>query len=264
MNDIPSGYASGDVLRTELSSAPALSVGASRDTEADEQDDTALPLPDDQSDTAQAAPVDARPAANEVNLRQLRQEREQLKRERDEAIRFAQEIQQRYTRPAEPAEEVANLKDDDIPEWRHVAKEVNSLRKEINQYKQQSTQSLAETKLKAEFPDLHTVVTDDNLRLLRESDPDLADSILANPNTYSQYATAYRAIKRFGIYQEPNPDRDRALRNATKPRPVASVSPQRSESPLTQVNAFSNGLTPELQKALLKEMIESSRRRDGS
>jgi hypothetical protein len=59
-------------------------------------------------------------------------------------------------------------------------------------------------KLEAEFPDFNTVVTIENIFSLCESDPDLADSILANPNTYSQSVAFYRAIKRFGIYQEPN------------------------------------------------------------
>ena len=54
-------------------------------------------------------------------------------------------------------------------------------------------------------------------------------------------------------------DKRKAQENSAKPRPMASVSPQQGESPLSHANAFANGLTPELQKQLWKEMQDAKK-----
>jgi hypothetical protein len=56
-------------------------------------------------------------------------------------------------------------------------------------------------------------------------------------------------------------DRAAAQKNASKPKPLASVSPQQGDSPLSRANAFANGLTPELQKQLRQEMEEARKNR---
>ena len=55
-------------------------------------------------------------------------------------------------------------------------------------------------------------------------------------------------------------DKAKAVINAQKPRPLTSISPQQGDSPLSKANAFANGLTPELQAQLLKEMKQSMKR----
>ena len=62
-----------------------------------------------------------------------------------------------------------------------------------------------------------------------------------------------------GIYREDNysKDRDKAQSNASKPKPLASVSPQQGDSPLSRANAFANGLTDELKSQLRKEMEQA-------
>ncbi len=51
----------------------------------------------------------------------------------------------------------------------------------------------------------------------------------------------------------------RIQKNASKPKPLASVNPQQGDSPLSRANAFANGLTEELKDQLRKEMSESRR-----
>ena len=75
--------------------------------------------------------------------------------------------------------------------------------------------------------------------------------------------SAYKHIKKLGLYTEDTyqADRDLAQRNAAKPKPLVSVSPQQGDSPLSRANAFANGLTPELQKQLRQEMEDARKNR---
>lgn len=256
MDNIPSGPAMGDTIVT-AGSAPINESIAEPIIQTAPVEQVAEPEPPKQTSVLQ-----------EQNFNKLRREKERAQQERDDYARRLQQYEQSYKpveQQASPIEEPVNLKDDEIPEWRHVNKELNRLRQELNQYKQQSTQSIAESRFKAQYPDGEKVVTDENLKTLRELDPELAETILANTNSYSQLVTAYKQIKLHGIYQEDTygNDRDRAQKNAAKPRPLASLSPQQADSPLSQVNAFAHGLTPELKKQLRIEMEDAIRRRNG-
>lgn len=257
-DNIPSGPAIGDTL----ASGPSSYAQPMNEPEVP-------PLIEETANSEQIAPIhEPKPPLNqtiqESNFNKLRREKERAEQERAELARRLQEIESRLPKVASLPEESTHLKDDDIPEGRQVKGYVDKRYAEIDSRLRQYEERSAQAALKSNFPDLDKVVTDDNLRALRDMDPDLAESILANPNPYSQYAAAYRQIKLHGIYQEDtySLERDRAQKNAAKPRPLASVSPQQSESPLSHVNAFSNGLTPELKKSLYKEMVESIKKRN--
>lgn len=261
-DNIPSGPASGDMIATGPSQPYATRDNSSPvEPVAEEMSTAETPV--------EAAPVEQpklNPTIQESNFNKLRREKERAEQERNEAVRLLREMESRLPRQQEPQQEESfNLKEDEIPEWRHVNKAIEKRYSQIDERLRQYEQRSAQAALKSNFPDLEKVVTDENLRSLRDMDPDLAESILANPNPYSQYAAAYRQIKLHGIYTEDTygPERDRAQKNAAKPRPLASVSPQQSDSPLSQVNAFANGLTPELKKQLNIEMNEAIKRRNG-
>ena len=66
------------------------------------------------------------------------------------------------------------------------------------------------------------------------------------------------------VFEKPDnykTDRELAQKNASKPKPLASVSPQQGDSPLSRANAFANGLTNELKAQLRKEMEEARKNR---
>lgn len=203
------------------------------------------------------------------NFARLREERERAERERDEYARRLREIEQeKKMKEQEEHAEKSEFNfgaDDDLAEIRHlkaIAERQKKLEEQLKKYQQESNQMTAEARLKAQYNDLEKVVSDNNLSRLRAEDPDLVASLQSNPDTYTRYAAAYKAIKRMGIYQEDNyeQERKRAQDNVSKPRPLASVSPQQGNSPLSRANAFANGLTPELRKNLIKEM-ESARKK---
>jgi hypothetical protein len=94
---------------------------------------------------------------------------------------------------------------------------------------------------------------------LRAAYPEVAATINSSSDLYNQASSAYTLIKKLGIH---NPDAYKAEKaivqeNAAKPRPTASLSPQTGDSPLSNANAFANGLTDDVKKQLYREMLDS-------
>jgi len=202
------------------------------------------------------------------HFKAVRDLKERAERERDEAIKRAQDLEARYATPRndQPSEQDTDftIGNDELAEGKHlkaVVNEVNKLKSQLKQYQSQSSSSLIEARLKMEYPDIEKVVSKENIEILSMQYPDIADTINSSPDLYKKAVSAYTLIKRLGIQPEDNyqEDRARAQVNAAKPRPLTSVSPQQGDSPLSHANAFANGLTDELKSQLLKEMMNARR-----
>lgn len=202
------------------------------------------------------------------HFKAVRELKERAERERDEAVKRAQDLEARYAAPRndQPLEQDADFSigNDELAEGKHlkaVVNEVNKLKKELKNYQSQSSSSLVEARLKMEYPDIEKVVSKENIEILSMQYPDLADTINSSPDLYKKAVSAYTLIKKLGIQPEDtyHEDRARAQINAAKPRPLTSVNPQQGDSPLSHANAFANGLTDELKSQLLKEMMNSRR-----
>lgn len=198
------------------------------------------------------------------NFRALREAKERAERERDEAIRIISQVNsQKKPDPVDDEEDV-KLNPDDLVEWKHVEKKIRKLENQIKNYQSQSNISSTEARIKSQYPDFDSVVSQENISQLNAQYPEIANAIGSSPDLYSQAVSAYTIIKKLGISPESNTDiyakdRERAKVNAAKPRPLASVSPQQGDSPLSKANAFANGLTEDLKKQLFKEMVEASK-----
>lgn len=211
---------------------------------------------------------------NETNIRSLREKAERAdraERERDELLKRIQDMEsyrqsapQQQTQQSEEVEDL-NIDPDSLVEGKHLKrydKKFKDMQDKLRSYEQQSSITSIDMRLKAKYPDLDKVVSQDNLLALRQDYPELAATLNANTDLYSKAVSAYTLIKKLGLdvedtYEE---DRLRAQKNAAKPRPLASVAPQQSESPLTHANSFANGLTDTLKEQLRKEMYESRNR----
>jgi hypothetical protein len=148
---------------------------------------------------------------------------------------------------------------DDIVEGKHLS----HYEKKIKNLERKFDEQNAELRLKSQFNDFDSVVNLENIQLLRATYPEIAATISnSQSGTYDKAVSAYTMIKKLGINSEIpyNESVDKAAANSLKPRSVASVSPQRGDSPLSRANAFSNGLTDELKTALWKEMNEARKR----
>jgi hypothetical protein len=211
------------------------------------------------SEVQQSAPAEEKPI--DRNWKQLRDKAERLERERDEAIRYAQDLHKKQ-QPAQEEDNEVTINPDELVEGKHLSrvnKKIQKLEQEVQKYQKLSQESTVELQLRSQFPDFDKVVTQETLQTLRENDPELAESINYNPNLYNKAAAAYKAIKKMAIYKEDTyePDRERAAKNAAKPKPLSTISPQQGDTPLSHANAFAQGLTDDLKKNLWKEMEEA-------
>lgn len=191
-------------------------------------------------------------------FKNLREAKEKAERERDEAVAILRQAYQPQQQEAQEEEE-PNLAPDDIPEWRHVQAKMQKMEQRLQQYEQVNTQGTIEARVKAQYPDFDKIVSKENIESLRDSYPEIAQTLNSSSDLYAKAISAYKLIKQFGIAQDPALaiDKEKAQRNAAKPKPVASVSPQQGGSPLSKANAFENGLTSDLKSQLLKEMADA-------
>lgn len=216
----------------------------------------------------------AQESVAQESFRQLRAKADQAERERDELIRLLRERElkaQASVPKAEPEEDnEVNVGSDDLVEGKHLTKvgrQIKQLKQEIEIQKRQAVEMATETKLRALYPDFEKIVSPDNINALRIQYPEIANTINSSSgDLYSKAVSAYTMIKKL-VHQESSPkpvdtyvaDKLKAQTNAAKPRPLASMSPTTSNSPLTQANAFANGLTKDLQEQLRKEMEDARR-----
>ena len=176
----------------------------------------------------------------------------------EEALRNAQGTRKN------PVEEDLSytINDDDLVEGKHLSKvdkKIKNLEAKLQQYEQQSALSATEIKLKQQYPDFDAIVSAENIRNLTAAYPELAHSIDSTPDLYSKAVSAYTMIKRLGIATPLDTyEADRALvqKNASKPKSLASIDPQKAESPLSRANAFATQgpLTDDMKAQAIAEM----------
>jgi len=185
--------------------------------------------------------------------RALREKTERAERERDEAIKMLQQ-QQNAVYQQQPESKEFNVGDDDLIEGKHLKHQ----KQDIDQRFAQLEERLIEAHIKTKYPDFDDVVTPETLGMLRDTDPELAESIAANPNIQSKAIAVYKSIKRCGLAKPTSYDRskEKVNNNFTKPRTVTSISPQQGDSPLSRANAFAEGLTDDVKAQVWKEMQE--------
>jgi len=181
-----------------------------------------------------------------------------------EAALLASQSQKQTVAQEEEEEEISEVAvdADALVEGKHLSKvnkHIKKLQDQLKQYQQQTTLNATEVRLKSQYPDFDKIVSRDNLESLRMAYPEIAQSLNANPDLYGKAVSAYTMIKKLGIGEEDPYVEEKAIiqRNAAKPKPLASISPQQGDSPLSKANAFANGkLTDELKSQMLKEMNE--------
>lgn len=163
------------------------------------------------------------------------------------------EENERYKREAEQLKRQLESQrgDDELVEY-----------KQLKQMRMEIEQQTLELRLKNKYADFDEVVNKKALDKLAQDDPELAYAIDATPDMYTKAVAAYKMLKAKAVQQEPQEDQfteeDRSYyENRSKPRSTNSVSPQKGDRPLSQANAFQNGLTKEVKEQLYREMQEA-------
>ena len=209
------------------------------------------------------------------SFKAVREAKEKAERERDAYMKHAMEIEMRYKSQEQQQQQVAkkfeieqeepeidlNLDEDSLVDGRHlkgVSNKIKRLEEKLKQYEAQSEASNVEAKIRQQFPDFESVVSSENVKKLNQEYPEMAEMLANTGDIYKKASAAYSVMKKFGIYKSIySEDKAKALINAAKPRPLASMSPQQGDSPLSKANAFANGLTNELKAQMQKEMADA-------
>lgn len=246
-------------------------IPAQPDTIVAEHQMTPVAATDDPAQQQQsvAAPQEQAPQTDkELNFRAMRQAAERAARERDELRQKLQQYENSRTAPVVDSSSEdfdIKFKDDDLVEGKQLnmmAAEIKKLKAQQRDFQKHTYESNAETRIRSQYPDFDRVTTHENLKMLSEVYPELAKSINSSNDLYDKAVSAYTLIKKFGIYEEHpySAEKDRALANTAKPKPLASISPQQGDTPLSRANAFANGLTDDLKRTLRAEMSAASKR----
>lgn len=214
----------------------------------------------------------------QYNFRQLKSAKEKAEREREEALRFAMDLQAKYAQQKQAPELQVEPEVDDIQvgegdlvegkDLRALSKKMKAQRAEFIEYKKQVEQQqgqlkmqATEAKIKSQYPDFDKIVSKENIAQLQEFYPEIAQTLNSSQDIYATAVSAYTMIKKLGIYKEDTyvAEKIRAQVNAAKPKAMNSIAPQTGDSPLAHANAFANGLTEQLKAKLLQEMRDVRR-----
>lgn len=214
---------------------------------------------DIQPEPTNFVPIPVRKKSPQDSFAELKARALKAERERDEALSRLQ-----ATNQAEQEDLSISLAPDELAEGKHltkVQKQMARLQQQVKEAERRAQEMALEVKLKQQYPDFDEVVTAENLQRLQEYDPESALIVESIPNIYSKAVAAHRMVtqmnKKLQEQQSLEMEKAKAKLNSNKPRPAVSINPQTAENPMARVNAFAQGLTPELEKQLLKEMYEA-------
>lgn len=208
-------------------------------------------------------PVTQKKPAQE-SFKAIREAKEKAERERDVYMKHALELEMKYKQQEQDRKQIPVVQEEqevdlDIDEDSLVdGKHLKAVASKIKRLEAQLEQRSIEDKIRSQFPDFEKVVSAENVEKLNQQFPEIAQMLKDTGDIMAKASAAYSVIKKFGIHKDVyQSDKAKAQANAAKPRPLASVNPQQGDSPLSKANAFANGLTPELQEQLRREMYES-------
>jgi hypothetical protein len=224
-----------------------------------------------------------RESPQQENFRYLREERERLERkleqerkEKEELIRYMQQANlqaQQQTQP-EPIDEEIQAPENEYLEGKHLNKYQQQMRLRLDRESKARQDSekrmyemMVQQQLMMENPDYRQVFTPENLDKLEKMKPDLAKSIMANPDPLSKRNATLDAIRTYVIPARKNEmdtrakelelrqQSERVSKNFNKPVPTSSTM----TSPLSKANAFSDGtLTDERKTELFEDWHKKS------
>jgi len=224
-------------------------------------EEVALPSEPEQEQDVQQEETQVPPSRpitdQEYNWAEARRRNSELERRLEQQEAELRRLQS-HNAPKEPEDELATLADDDIITVKQHKQMAAKIAKQVAEdvYRQKEALTI-DDRLKSKFPDFDDVVTKDNIELLQQQEPELAQSLFALAHDpYAQAAAAYKMLKKTGIgdMAKQQPQKAKALENSKKPVSVQSVT---KSSAIGEVHKFENGLTPELRKELWKEMQQA-------
>lgn len=185
----------------------------------------------------------------------------ETRRKMQELEKQNKEMQEQISRmnPKAPAaeDELANLAEDDILTVAQAKKLATKMAKSVAEdvIKQREAATIDE-RMAFKYPDFAEVVSKENIELLKQTEPELAQSIYHNPDPNAQAVAAYKLLKKIGVKTNDQnaAEKKKAQENSQKP---VSVQAATKQSAIGNAHLFENGLTSELKSQLWKEMQQA-------
>lgn len=219
-----------------------------------EQEEVATLEQDQSQEVAlEAEQTTQEPPKEDPQERNWRNARQKMQEQNQQIELLKQKLEEMQSPKAQPEPE-EDLTDDDFVRGHHLKKKLEAMKKLL----QKTEAETAISRAKSLFNDFDQVVSFENVELLKQNDPELAISLKALAHDpYAQAIATYKLLKRTDYSQQMQSmeNKQRIDKNIKKPPSINSVAP------LAEANRFANGLTPELKKALQKEMSEAAKRR---
>jgi len=203
--------------------------------------------------------------SKEYNLRIMRERMESIEKENQEYKRILQQQQQ----PVEEDEDL-NIDDDSFIEAKQYKKHIKNIQKDLKETKKlleenskKNAMANAQVLLKSQFNDFDTVVSEENLKKLSDTQPVLYRTLLASSDIYDRGYSAYAMIKNSNILKSNSQysDQDKRLEeNKAKPRAIGNASPQSGDTPLSKVGDYDRRILTEERKDQLRKQVEEAKR----
>lgn len=198
--------------------------------------------------------------AKERNLRMIREQNEAIARENAEMKRRLAQYENPMTfqNQTPQADDDIKVEDDAYLEGKHfnaMQQKIKKLEAKLQETEKFSSTSIAEARIRSEYPDYYSVVTPEKIKELAENYPSLAKTLSANPDLYSKAEATYTMIKKLGISEKDILNEEKTRQNMSKPKSTASISAQ-AESPLARASAFASGMSENRKKEVYREMMQ--------
>lgn len=192
----------------------------------------------------------------EINFQKMREAVKRLEEENHNL----KESQKSTKAPPPPIEEYKNLVDDDDLVEGKIVNQLDQKIKKLEETLERDRLSSIPDKLTNKYADFNQVVTEENMKKLQSSEPEMYQTILAGSDLYVKSVSAYKALKNFGIVEDETmkSQKEQVLKNHSKPLSTQAI---KGQGAMSSANLFANGLTPELKKQLQMEMVQSLKAR---
>lgn len=112
--------------------------------------------------------------------------------------------------------------------------------KDLEAKYQRMEEIIAENRIRAKYPDLNRVLTNENYLILQQRAPANFERLKSLPDSWDKVELMYEAIKSYGIdkMDEYKAEQARIKANLQRPRAVNSVINTKKDSALANVNSF--------------------------
>jgi len=223
-----------------------------------------------QEEASQAKQEPVKESDADRNWKRMREEREADRRRAEEAERRANELHQLLLQqnssqkqtPRDPdEEELSKLTQDDLITVKHHDRKVDRKLKPVEQEMKNLRAELAEIRFRTKYPDMDTVLSKENIDMLRTQKPELAKIIYNMKADESEKAiAAYEIIKGMipTVSRDELIDKKKAVENSKKPISIQSIP---RTSALGNAHTWERGApSKELREATWKQMQEDMKR----